>query len=544
MQFLRGKIPVAVQAGMEPPSGCHASLKPHQREICEWALRGGRRGVFASFGLGKTRMHLQLAAWITEWAAAQGLTGAAGKYLIAAPLGVRQEFTKNDGPAMGLRVEYVRTMAEAEASTARIVITNYERIRDGDIDPRKFAGAGLDEASVLRSFGSRLHHAFIALFAGVRFKFVFTATPSPNQYTELIHYGAFLGIMDKGQALTRFFQRDSQEAGNLTLYPHMEGEFWHWLRSWACFIQSPRDLGHDATGYDLPPLRVQWHRVEIDHTANWDGSHFDNFGQGGLFVDPAAGLQAAAAVKRDSIGLRVEKAREIMSAGAGEGRHWLLWHDLEAERHVIQREIPEAVSVWGNQDLEERERRIQAFAAGEISILSTKPVIAGSGCNFQRYCADAIFIGVGYKFNDFIQAVHRIYRFQQTREVTIHIVYLDTEDVIRDALEAKWRRHAELMETMTELLREQRLTPDADAVLRRTLGVNRREAVSAVKRGRREIPAEARRRGDFEEGGGESISISGAAGAVPAARPGALDRHGFTHGIQEGNCPGAAPVFS
>jgi hypothetical protein len=400
-----------------------------------------------------------------------------------APLGVRREFTHNDGPAMGLRVEYVKTMAEAEASECDILITNYERVRDGDLDPQKFAGAGLDESSVLRSFGSKTYQTFLDKFAGVAFRFVFTATPSPNRYKELIHYAGFLGVMDTGEALTRFFQRDSSEAGNLTLYPHMEGQFWHWLRSWAVFIQSPADLGYDSTGYDLPPVTVHWHRLEVDHTANWTAeTGFDGWGQGQLFIDQSSGLAQAAAVKRDSISLRVQKAKEIMAAAGKKGRkarHWLIWHDLEKERAAIEREIPEASTVWGSQDLEERENRIQDFANGKLPILATKPVIAGSGCNFQRHCSDAIFLGVGYKFNDVIQAFHRIVRFQQGHPVHVHFIYLDTEDLIKAELEAKWRRHNELVAKMTELLRRHRLDPDNLELLKRTIGVVREERRAA-----------------------------------------------------------------
>lgn len=196
--FLRAKMPRAERAGFEPPSEPHASLKPHQRDIALWACRGGRRAIFANFGLGKTRIHLQLAKWVHEH------TG--GRYLIVAPLGVRQEFTLSDGPAMGMKLEYVRTNQEVLASSSPYLITNYERVRDGDITLEHFTGAGLDEASCLRSFGSKTYQAFLSLFKAVPYRFVFTATPSPNRHKELIHYGGFLGVMDTGEALTRFFQ--------------------------------------------------------------------------------------------------------------------------------------------------------------------------------------------------------------------------------------------------------------------------------------------------------------------------------------------------
>lgn len=152
---------------------------------------------------------------------------------------------------------YVRTAAEASAAKGAILMTNYERVRDGDIDPVRFGAVALDEASSLRSFGSKTYQELLPLFKGIPFKLVSTATPSPNRYKELIHYAGFLEIMDTGQALTRFFQWDSTKANNLTLYPHKEDEFWLWVSSWALFISRPSDLGYDDSGYDLPPLDVR-----------------------------------------------------------------------------------------------------------------------------------------------------------------------------------------------------------------------------------------------------------------------------------------------
>ena len=467
LDFLRSKIPQAEQSGFEPSSPVHPSLFPHQRDIAQWASRGGRRAVFANFGLGKTRIHLQVAKWVVEH------TG--GRFLIIAPLGVRQEFTQSDGPAMGLRIDYVRDNAEVAASTASVLITNYERVRDGGIDLDQFAGVGMDEASVLRSFGSKNYQQALRWGRKVRYRFVFTATPSPNRYKELVHYAAFLGVMDSGEALTRFFQRDSGEAGNLTLYPHMEQVFWAWVSSWAVFIQKPSDLGHSDEGYALPPMRVHWHRVAVDHRKAWGQA--DGWGQHQLFVDEAQGLAKSAEVKRASIADRVAKAREII-AGEPLGKHWLVWHDLEDERRALEKAMPLAKTVYGSQDLEAREELIMGFSRGEYRILATKPIIAGSGCNFQRHCADAIFLGVGYKFNDFIQAIHRIYRFQQEREVNVHIVYLESEDAIVADLQAKWSRHNQLMETMSEILRANKLSNLTPMQLTRSLGCDRAEVKS------------------------------------------------------------------
>lgn len=448
IEFLQSKIPQAEQSGFEAPSPPHPSLFPHQSDICHWAIKGGRRAIFANFGLGKTRIHLQLAKWVTE------KTG--GRFLIICPLGVRQEFTLSDGPAMDTKPVFCRTTAEILATDSdSIIITNYESVRDGKIDVGLFAGVGMDEASVLRSYGSKTYQTFLPKFKHVPYRFVFTATPSPNRYKELIHYGGFLGVMDTGEALTRFFQRDSEQAGNLTLYPHMERQFWLWLSSWSAFIQRPSDLGYSDEGYDLPEIKVHWHRLESDHTKAWETT--DSWGQRQMFLDQAVGLKESAETKRDSIASRVKKAQEIVSE-QWESRHWLIWHDLEDERKAIERQFTEAKTVYGSQDLDARENLIMGFSRGEYRILATKPIIAGSGCNFQRHCSDAIFLGVGYKFNDFIQAVHRIHRFQQKTEVNIHIVHMDSEDAIVAELKAKWSRHDKLQQQMTALMREYRLT--------------------------------------------------------------------------------------
>lgn len=466
--FLQSKVPRAREAGFEPASEPHESLKPHQRDIARWACRGGCRAIFAAFGLGKTRMHLQVAKWIAERAAGQ-------KYLIVAPLGVRHVFTREDGPAMGMEVAYCRTDAEVDASPAAVIITNYERVRDGAITvDGRFAGAGLDEASVLRSFGSKTYQEFLTKFAAVPYRFVFTATPSPNRHKELIHYGGFLGIMDTGQALTRFFQRNSEKANDLTLYPHMEERFWEWLGSWAVFIQKPSDLGYSDEGYDLPPMKVHWHKVDVDHSKAW--GQMDSWGQAQLFLDQSSGLRELAETKRETIATRVEAAQEIMAAAPE--RNWLLWHDLEAERHFIEKMMPEAVTVYGSQDIEEREEKIVGFGRGDFRILATKPVIAGSGCNFQHHCADAVFLGSSYKFNDFIQAVHRVYRFQQRREVNIHIIYAESEAAVVETLKAKWRQHNELVAKMAEILRGRRLAW-MEAASARDMGCERVEIAGA-----------------------------------------------------------------
>ena len=462
--FLLSKVAFAPETGFEiSKDKINPALKPHQRDAVMWAVKGGRRALFEAFGLGKTVQELE---WCRIITAEKG-----GKALIVMPLGVRQEFTKDAQELLGIPVpQYVRTMAEVKASEAQILITNYERVRDGDIDPTYFTAAALDEASCLRDYGSKTYQTFTEKFKGVPYKLVATATPSPNRYKELIHYAGFLEIMDTGQALTRFFQRDSTKANNLTLYPHKEQEFWLWLSSWSLFITKPSDLGYDDTGYALPPMEINYHAVSYQHKD----IDTEKDGQVKLLADAAVSLKDAAKIKRDSIDARVAKMVDIVEANPDD--HFILWHDLEAERHAIKKALPEAVEVYGSQAYDIREKRVIGFAKGESRLLATKKSLSGQGCNFQYHCHRAIFLGIDYEFNDFIQAIHRIYRFMQTEKVIIDIIYTEEEQEILRVLLQKWKQHTYMADKMTEIIKKYGLanTSLIDK-LARTMGVERVE---------------------------------------------------------------------
>jgi DNA modification methylase len=460
-EFLAGKFHFQHDSGfVVAQSDVHQLLKPHQSDMVRWALQKGRAAVFASFGLGKTLVQVEM---MRHLQAREG-----GRQLIVLPLGVRQEF-KRDATMIDVKVTFIR--ASAEAAGPGLYLTNYESIRDGKLDVNLFNAVSLDEASVLRSYGSKTYQEFLTLFDQVPYRFVATATPSPNRYKELIHYAGFLGIMDTGQALTRFFQRDSTQANNLTLYPHKEQEFFVWLHSWALFLQRPSDLGYSDDGYTMPELIVRYHEIPAVEL----GGGFERDGQRQLIRDAALGLKNAATEKRDSIGARVDKMMEIIKESPED--HFILWHDLESERHAIKAALPAASEVFGSLDLDEREQRIIDFSDGRSQYLATKPEISGSGCNFQRHCNRAIFLGIGYKFNDFIQSIHRIHRFLQTKQCVIDIIHTETEREILKALQRKWSEDSALRVRMADIIREHGLAHTGlENTLRRTIGVDRQEA--------------------------------------------------------------------
>lgn len=285
LDFLRRKVPSAPATGFEVDLGdVNPRLPPHARAIVPWLLSGGRRALFASFGLQKTVTQLEAVRLAAQHADGVGL--------IVIPLGVRQEFRRDAVQHLGWKEppRFIRSIEECDSTG--VYLTNYETVRDGKIDPRHFAASSLDEAACLRGFGgTKTFREFMRLFAGdgktlnervrsagVRYRFVATATPSPNDYIELLAYAAYLDIMDVSAAKTRFFKRDSTKADQLTIHPHKEREFWLWVASWALFITKPSDLGPEYSddGYVLPELDLRWHEVPSDHSnaggrARWPG---------------------------------------------------------------------------------------------------------------------------------------------------------------------------------------------------------------------------------------------------------------------------------
>lgn len=478
-EFLARKVPFSPAMGFEvDPNDISTMMKPHCRAIVPWLLRGGRRALFASFGLHKTVIQLE-----TVRLAAHHADGAG---LIVVPLNVRREFIKDAIERLGWAEppRFVRSINEVDSTG--VYLTNYETVRDGKLDPRHFVATSLDEADVLRGFGgTKTFREFMRLFAGdgktlnnrvrsegIRYRYVATATPSPNDYIELLAYAAYLGIMDVSAAKTRFFKRNSEKADELTIHPHKVEEFWLWVSSWALFVTKPSDLGsqYSDDGYQLPPVDIRWQEIPSDHR----GAGQERDGQARLFRNAAAGVVDASREKRDSLDARMAKLMELRAQDPG--AHRIIWHDLEAERRAIEAACPEAKAVYGTQVLEDREQIVEDFSDGKLQELAGKPVMLGSGCNLQRHCAWAIFLGIGFKFKDLIQAIHRIQRFGQSRPVRIDLIYTEAERDVRAQIERKWAQHEEMVTKMVELIREYGLSQEAlNVALTRSMGVERVE---------------------------------------------------------------------
>lgn len=473
MQFLKDKVQLETgRSGMEA-GAFHPSLFPHQRDIVAWALKRSKGLIAAKFGMGKSRIQIELLRQVHR------ATGR--KVLVICPLGVKHQFMHEDGPAMDVQFAYVGNDDAALNADTPYLITNYERVRDGQLSAEflqaNIAGVCLDEGAILGNLGTKTQDQFNHILGDIPYRWVATATPAPNDYRQLIYFADFLDAMDAGQSLTRWFGRNPDKAGDLQLLPHMEKDFWLWIASWAIFVDTPSDLGYSDDGYVMPELDIHFHRLTADHQKAWDLTNRD--GQHFLFKDTSAGVTQAMREKHDSLAARVAKAAELV--GAAPDDHFVIWHDLEDERRAISKAIPGVKAVYGSQDSDEAERTVLDFTHGRIPILAAKASMFGSGANFQGYCHKAIYAGVGFKFRDFIQSVHRLQRYGQKHTVEVHIIHTDAEDHVVDILLKKWQQHDAMVAKMRAIVKEYGLTNEAlTAGMQRGLGVERKQVKSAL----------------------------------------------------------------
>lgn len=395
LSFLDTKIPVLPASGIDVSDDqIHQSLFGFQRDLVRWALRKGRSAIFATTGLGKTRMQL-------EWGR---LTGE--RVLFVAPLAVAQQ-TVREAAVLGIDLAYARSQADA----APFTITNYEMVDRFDAD--WFGAVVLDESSILKSHDGKTRTRLIEQFGRTPYRLCCTATPAPNDTAELANHAEFLGILSRVEMLATFFVHDER---NWRLKGHAREPFYRWLASWGMSVQRPSDLGYDDAAYELPPLSIRPVILPTEYTP-----------PGQLFATTLKGVGDRAAVRKQTIAERVAAAVDLIQVEPDEP--WLVWVGQNAEGAAMQAAIPGSVNVEGNQSPEDKADALMRFVAGEIRVLITKPSIAGFGLNFQ-HCARMVFVGLGDSYEQYFQAIRRCYRFGQQRTVHAYIVLTEPEETI------------------------------------------------------------------------------------------------------------------
>lgn len=404
-EFLARKRISDPSTGIAEPGELPAILFPHQRDITRWALRRGRAAIFAGTGLGKTLMEL---VWADRVAAHTDKP-----VLIFAPLAVTSQHVR-EGAAFGIAAKLASNQDDIGPG---VHITNYAKIDRFDLS--QFGGVVLDESSIIKAHDGKTRQRLIDECQTIPFRLAATATPAPNDFMELGNHAEFLGVMSYAEMLAMFFVHDGGETQKWRLKGHAESDFWRWMASWSVMLQKPSDLGYANDGYDLPPLKTRQHTVAVDYAPDIDA--------GTLFPVEARTMSERLGARRSSIDERVQAAAEIVAAKPD--APWVLWCNLNDESAALTSAIPGAVEVRGSDKDDDKERKLLAFATGEIRVLVTKPSIAGFGCNWQ-HCADTVFVGLNDSFEQVFQAVRRFWRFGQKRPVTAHFIASELEGAV------------------------------------------------------------------------------------------------------------------
>lgn len=399
----------SASAAFDGVSGAEISerLFPHQRDLVRWALGKGRAAIFADTGLGKTLMELEWARVVSEY----------GRVLVLTPLAVAQQ-TVREASKFGIAgVEYCR-----EDTGARITVANYEMLHA--FDASRFTGVVLDESSILKSFAGATRTALIQAFKSTPHRLACTATPAPNDHTELGNHSEFLGIKTRTEMLAEYFVHDGETTQEWRLKGHAQNAFWRWVCSWGAIVRKPSDLGYDDGGYALPPLRTHEHVIAVDHS--------DAKAAGRLFLDDARSLSDQRATRRATMEKRVAKAAEL---AAGD-EPCLIWCELNDEGNALEAAIADSVQVSGADTAEDKAARLLGFADGDHRVLITKASVAGFGLNLQR-CARMVFVGASHSYEQTYQSIRRCWRFGQTRPVDVHIIRAETEGAVLANLRRK-----------------------------------------------------------------------------------------------------------
>lgn len=424
--FVASKLSTIAPAGIDRPDVRDAWLAPFQRDLVSWALRRGRCAIFASTGLGKTRMEL---AWADRIARHTGRP-----VLVLAPLAVSPQTVREAG-ICGIDSVYAKD--PADAGTSPVVVTNYERLHR--FDPRTYGGVVLDESSVIKHHDAKTLGVLMDAFCATPFRLCATATPSPNDYAELGTHSEFLGIRSRAEMLSEWFCHDGGETQKWRLKRHASAAFWRWVATWGALVRHPRDLGYDDARYDLPPLRVHEHVIPADQD--------ETFASGMLIAEQARGLNEQRAARRATMARRVAECVSIVNDDADP---WVVWCDLNAESEALADAIDGAVEVSGSDPIDVKETRLEAFADRRERVLVSKASICGWGLNWQ-HCHKMAFVGVSHSWEAYYQAVRRCWRFGQTKPVDVHLFTSEAEGAVLANLMRK-DRDAEAM--AAELARE------------------------------------------------------------------------------------------
>jgi hypothetical protein len=302
-EFLSRKAISHVATGIAEPPQLSERFKPHQHDCARWALQKGRAALFQECGLGKTWQGL-------EWARVV-IRHTRRPVLILTPLAVAAQWVREanklwdedcgpDGPVQ------LRDASDIEGDNAVLYVANYERLEKLTTLIPHLGGVVLDESSILKAYDGKTRTMLIESFQQTPFRLALTATPSPNDVTELGNHAEFLGAMSRVEMLATWFTHDGGDTSVWRLKSHAVESFYAWVRTWAMCLSTPSDMGYSDAGYQLPPLHLVEHVVDVDQRLARE--------KGLLFAYTAVTLSEQRAVRTASLIERVTMCKEIIDA--------------------------------------------------------------------------------------------------------------------------------------------------------------------------------------------------------------------------------------
>lgn len=354
--------------------------------------------------------------------------------LILAPLGVIGQTIK-EGYKFGYAVNEVEEVEFGDNVAPGIYITNYDNL--DHISAAPFGGVVLDESSILKNFAGKMRQELIDKFHDTPYKLCCTATPSPNDTTELCNHAEFLNVMTRNEMLAMYFVHDGGSTADWRLKGHAEQTFWDFVSMWAVMLNKPSDIGFSDDGYILPPLNVKNEVIETPKRDN-----------GRLFNDTAVSATDYHKELRATYKERLERVAEIVN---NSDESFIVWIGHDDEGKYLRELIPEAVEVKGSDKKEYKKDKLLGFGRGEFRVLVTKLKIAQFGLNYQN-CHNQIFASLDFSFEATYQGIRRSYRFGQTQSVNIYLISTDTMGNVIDSFEQKQTAFKRMQESMTKAM--------------------------------------------------------------------------------------------
>jgi len=399
-----------------------------QKHIITMALIKGRVGVFADTGLGKTLIQIAIAENI--------IRKTNGRVLILTPLAVAFQFLKEAENIGVYDIEHVRI----NKLTKKIIICNYERLHL--LNPNDFECVIADESSILKNFTGKTRDQIIIFIKKVKYRFLSTATPSPNDFIELGNSSEALGYMGYMDMLGKFFKSNqgSVDSNNRNigekfyLKPHAEKDFFAWINQWSIMIKRPSDLGFSNDGYDLPPLTINRHVSRND--KQWCIN-----GQDHLFVLPAQTMTEVREEQKLTVKERCEKAVTL-----SDGKTSVYWCNLNDESELLSKLDTDAVEITGKMSIDKKEEILMAFADGQIQRIITKAKMTSMGLNWQ-HCNHTVYFPT-WSYEQYYQSIRRFWRFGQKSEVVCDMVISEGQGRVLEAIEQKTQKAIKLYENL------------------------------------------------------------------------------------------------